>query len=278
MTIQRNSNHILDLNRILKRKPHKFDGEEGSSRIFTGTSDGPSNEVLTTNNNNSLSNLAPIKSDNINYNPNDGYKTYKVDPDGTEKSNFKEPEGKEKITGSHAAGAISTVAGGLAGMSAGYKGNSTIANTSGYKKQANSIANSSSSAETNDALLNDMNSFNPMNSVSYGQVRGASNGDMAKNTLNSVASGASAGSVAGPWGAAIGAVVGLGTGVAGIFSGNSKARREKARRNCLLPFWIGRTGRRGIHGSLSSFPPQQMDYWAAGGDISGRQSTGNILM
>lgn len=108
MTIQRNSNHILDLNRILKRKPHKFDGEEGSSRIFTGTSDGPSNEVLTTNNNNSLSNLAPIKSDNINYNPNDGYKTYKVDSDGTEKSNLKEPEGKEKITGSQVAGAIST--------------------------------------------------------------------------------------------------------------------------------------------------------------------------
>jgi hypothetical protein len=231
MTIQRNSNHILDLNRILKRKPHKFDGEEGSSRIFTGTSDGPSNEVLTTNNNNSLSNLAPIKSDNINYNPNDGYKTYKVDPDGTEKSNFKEPEGKEKITGSQVAGAISAVAGGLTGMYAGYKGNSTIADTSGYKKQANSIANSSSSAETNDALLNDMNSFNPMNNVSYGQVRGASNGDMAKNTLNSVASGASAGSVAGPWGAAIGAVVGLGTGVAGIFSGNSKARREKRRLN-----------------------------------------------
>ena len=24
MTIQRNSNHILDLNRILKRKPHTF--------------------------------------------------------------------------------------------------------------------------------------------------------------------------------------------------------------------------------------------------------------
>ena len=231
MTIQRNSNHILDLNRILKRKPHKFDGEEGSSRIFTGTSDGPSNEVLTTNNNNSLLNLAPIKSDNINYNPNDGYKTYKVDPDGTEKSNFKEPEGKEKTTGSQAAGAISAVAGGLAGMYAGYKGNSTIADTSGYKKQANSIANSSSSAETNDALLNDMNSFNPMNSVSYGQVRGASNGDMAKNTLNSVANGASAGSVAGPWGAAIGAVVGLGTGVAGIFSGNSKAKREKRRLN-----------------------------------------------
>jgi hypothetical protein len=231
MTIQRNSNHILDLNRILKRKPHKFDGEEGSSRIFTGTSDGPSNEVLTTNNNNSLSNLAPIKSDNINYNPNDGYKTYKVDPDGTEKSNFKEPEGKEKITGSQVAGAISAVAGGLTGMYAGYKGNSTIADTSGVKKQANSIASNSSNAESNDALLNDMNSFNAMNNVSYGQVRGASNGDMAKNTLNSVASGASAGSVAGPWGAAIGAVVGLGTGVAGIFSGNSKARREKRRLN-----------------------------------------------
>ena len=116
-------------------------------------------------------------------------------------------------------------------MYAGYKGNSTTADTSGVKKQANSIANSSSSAETNDALLNDMNSFNPMNSVSYGQVRGASNSDMAKNTLNSVVSGASAGSVAGPWGAAIGAVVGLGTGVAGIFSGNSKAKREKRRLN-----------------------------------------------
>ena len=39
MTIQRNSNHILDLNRILKRKPHKFSGLEGPSKVST-TSDG----------------------------------------------------------------------------------------------------------------------------------------------------------------------------------------------------------------------------------------------
>ena len=229
MTIQRNSNHILDLNRILKRKPHTFStGDE----IQVPPNTQKTYNVDTSNNfsANTLDSNGLIKSTKTG-GQNDALKNLadKNQPVPTSDGYFGQDGAYNK--GKNVAGAIGAVAGGLTGMYAGYKGNSTIADTSGVKKQANSIANSSSSAETNDALLNDMNSFNPMNSVSYGQVRGASNGDMAKNTLNSVVSGASAGSVAGPWGAAIGAVVGLGTGVAGIFSGNSKARREKARLN-----------------------------------------------
>ena len=229
MTIQRNSNHILDLNRILKRKPHTFStGDE----IQVPSNTQKTYNVDTSNNFsvNTLDSNGLIKSTKAG-GQNDALKNLadKNQPVPTSDGYFGQDGAYNK--GKNVAGAISAVAGGLTGMYAGYKGNSTIADTSGVKKQANSIASNSSNAESNDALLNDMNSFNAMNNVSYGQVRGVSNGDMAKNTLNSVASGASAGSVAGPWGAAIGAVVGLGTGVAGIFSGNSKARREKARLN-----------------------------------------------
>ena len=229
MTIQRNSNHILDLNRILKRKPHTFStGDE----IQVPQNTQKTYNVDTSNNFsvNTLDSNGLIKSTKTG-GQNDALKNLadKNQPVPTSDGYFGQDGAYNK--GKNVAGAISAVAGGLTGMYAGYKGNSTIADTSGVKKQANSIASNSSNAESNDALLNDMNSFNAMNNVSYGQVRGASNGDMAKNTLNSVVSGASAGSVAGPWGAAIGAVVGLGTGVAGIFSGNSKAKREKRRLN-----------------------------------------------
>ena len=229
MTIQRNSNHILDLNRILKRKPHTFStGDE--IQVLPNTQ--KTYNVDTSNNFsvNTLDSNGLIKSTKTG-GQNDALKNLadKNQPVPTSDGYFGQDGAYNK--GKNVAGAISAVAGGLTGMYAGYKGNSTIADTSGVKKQANSIASNSSNAESNDALLNDMNSFNAMNNVSYGQVRGVSNGDMAKNTLNSVVSGASAGSVAGPWGAVIGAVVGLGTGVAGIFSGNSKARREKARLN-----------------------------------------------
>ena len=229
MTIQRNSNHILDLNRILKRKPHTFStGDE----IQVPPNTQKTYNVDTSNNFsvNTLDSNGLIKSTKAG-GQNDALKNLadKNQPVPTSDGYFGQDGAYNK--GKNVAGAISAVAGGLTGMYAGYKGNSTIADTSGVKKQANSIASNSSNAESNDALLNDMNSFNAMNNVSYGQVRGASNGDMAKNTLNSVVSGASAGSVAGPWGAAIGAVVGLGTGVAGIFSGNSKAKREKRRLN-----------------------------------------------
>ena len=229
MTIQRNSNHILDLNRILKRKPHTFStGDE----IQVPPNTQKTYNVDTSNNFsvNTLDSNGLIKSTKTG-GQNDALKNLadKNQPVPTSDGYFGQDGAYNK--GKNVAGAISAVGGGLTGMYAGYKGNSTIADTSGVKKQANSIASNSSNAESNDALLNDMNSFNAMNNVSYGQVRGVSNGEMAKNTLNSVVSGASAGSVAGPWGAAIGAVVGLGTGVAGIFSGNSKARREKARLN-----------------------------------------------
>lgn len=63
--------------------------------------------------------------------------------------------------------------------------------------------------------------------ITASDVRGMSAGQMASNTLGSIASGASAGaSVGGPWGAVAGAVVGLGTSLAGIFTGNAKARRK----------------------------------------------------
>ena len=108
MTIQRNSNHILDLNRILKRKPHKFSGLEGPSNVSTihNLPNGAGNLKMGMNNIPSQSTTKdglPNSAGNMDLGKSGGSGT-----DGGET--------KEKITGSQVAGAISTVAGGLAGM------------------------------------------------------------------------------------------------------------------------------------------------------------------
>ena len=82
-------------------------------------------------------------------------------------------------------------------------------------------------ANTNDELMQEWSAFQPMEGVSYRDVRGGSTGQRIGNTIGAVGSGASAGAtVGGPIGAVVGAVVGLGSAIGGWISGNSKAKRK----------------------------------------------------
>lgn len=60
-------------------------------------------------------------------------------------------------------------------------------------------------------------------------IRGYSDGQKVGSVLTSVASGASAGAMFGPWGALAGGVIGLGTGLTGMLVGNARAEREAER-------------------------------------------------
>lgn len=63
-------------------------------------------------------------------------------------------------------------------------------------------------------------------------VRGMTNGQKAGSVLGAIGQGAATGAqLAGGWGAVGGAVVGLGTGLAGVLTGDAKARREASRLN-----------------------------------------------
>ena len=76
-----------------------------------------------------------------------------------------------------------------------------------------------------DQLANDyaQTNFNP--SFSYQDIRGMTTGEQIGSVGTSTLSGAATGlQIGGPWGALIGGVVGLGTGLGGVIAGNNAAR------------------------------------------------------
>lgn len=109
--------------------------------------------------------------------------------------------------------------------------NAQIADISGLQSQADSIKNYNVQSNSNESLLDEWSNANLMSNVTYDQVRGASRGESAMNTLGGVVSGASSGASAGPLGAIIGGTVGLFSGLGGLFGGNVKAKREQKRLN-----------------------------------------------
>lgn len=115
---------------------------------------------------------------------------------------------------------------GLTGVVSAGVNNAQIKDTSTEEAMIEDVANTQFSTGSFDNLMSEFDS-NAMvkNNFTKQEVRGVSNGQMAGNTLKGVASGAMAGAqIGGVWGAIGGAAVGLGSGLAGIFVGNKKAR------------------------------------------------------
>lgn len=130
-------------------------------------------------------------------------------------------------------GTISGVLGGVTGMAEAGMKNAEIADTSGIQSSISDTANTDFTSGDYDSLLS---AYNPMalQSSNYTgkDIRGATGGEMFMNTMSGVMSGVSAGAtLGGGWGAVAGGLAGLGAGVAGIFTGNAKARREADRLN-----------------------------------------------
>lgn len=107
--------------------------------------------------------------------------------------------------------------------------NAQIADTSGIESDIKNLQEESfSEATDSNSLLDAYNNINfQKDDYTMKDVRGASGGELAMNTLSAVGSGAAAGaSVGGPWGAVAGAAVGLGGALTGLFVGNKKARER----------------------------------------------------
>ena len=75
-----------------------------------------------------------------------------------------------------------------------------------------------------DQLANDYAQTNFNNNFNYQDIRGMTKGQQVGSVATSTLSGAATGlQIGGPWGALIGGVAGLGTGLAGVASGNASA-------------------------------------------------------
>ena len=124
---------------------------------------------------------------------------------------------------------ISAGLGGASGMLDGYVQASAINEgaINSAKQIINSVTNNKVTSNSFASLLADQqNAKNAFSNYTYKNFKG-STGKQVMGTVSGSISGASAGAtIGGPWGAVIGGVLGLGAGIAGIFRGNSKARKQ----------------------------------------------------
>lgn len=122
---------------------------------------------------------------------------------------------------------IGSIAGGISGVIGTSLQNSRIGDTSDVEDQINSAANYKVGAYSNESLLDEWGNYNPLDYVTYSDIRGGNVAQRGLNTLSSIGSGAMGGaSIGGPIGAIIGGVAGLGSSIAGWLTGNAKARRK----------------------------------------------------
>ena len=134
---------------------------------------------------------------------------------------------KEAFSGSNLGGSLSSVLGGVTNVVKAGMDNAKIADTSEQHAEREDRMSEQSNATDNSSLLSEMADDVAIGSTSWRSIRGSTPGQQIGNTFKGMASGAAAGAkVGGPWGAVAGAAAGLVSGVAGIFTGNAKARRE----------------------------------------------------
>lgn len=122
---------------------------------------------------------------------------------------------------------IGSIAGGISGVIGTSLQNSRIGDTSDVEDQINSAANYKVRAYSNESLLDEWGNYNPLDYVTYSDIRGGNVAQRGLNTLSSIGSGAMGGaSIGGPIGAIVGGVAGLGSSIVGWLTGNAKARRK----------------------------------------------------
>ena len=130
--------------------------------------------------------------------------------------------------GSKIMGNIGGIASGVAGIATSALGAAKIKDTSGIENNIQAQSQQTSSAMDTTSLLNEWNSFTPMDHVSASSLRA---GNTATGMLGGIGSGAGAGAIFGPVGGAIGAGIGAIGGLIGGLFGSSKAKRKAAQLN-----------------------------------------------
>lgn len=136
------------------------------------------------------------------------------------------------ISSSQVLGAASGALQGTLGMASAIKDISTVKDTSGYENQLTDVSNTTFTANSSSDLLNQINSQNTIDEISYEDIAGTKQENL-KSAEKAVGSGASAGaaigSLFGPVGTAIGAGAGALVGGLSSWIGNSAKKREAER-------------------------------------------------
>ena len=135
----------------------------------------------------------------------------------------------------NAGSSIAGIGGALTSMVGAGVNNTQIGNTSSIENDIQNTQGLTFSGSTNDALMQSWQQYNPLDNVSYKDVRGGSNSQRIMSTLGAGISGAATGvKMGGALGAAIGGVAGLGSGIWGLLAGNKKANQKTAELNAKI--------------------------------------------
>ena len=137
--------------------------------------------------------------------------------------------GSNAMRGEAVAGGIISGLNGLATIGAGALQASRINDTTGFSNQIDDLSRVGTYGYNNfDEIARDYQNTDFNQSIDYDDIRGMSTGQKIGNVGTSALAGANTGmQIAGPWGAAAGAVIGAGASLAGILSGDRKAKIEE---------------------------------------------------
>lgn len=121
------------------------------------------------------------------------------------------------------------VAGGVMDLVGSYQDLAGIADTSQQWNQIEGVKDIGRSNYSDlSALTQDYTRMEGLDtSYDYRDIRGKNDGQLAMGVGSAMLKGASAGAAFGPWGILAGGAIGLGAGLAGVFTGNAKAKREQ---------------------------------------------------
>lgn len=132
----------------------------------------------------------------------------------------------------NAAGSFGSLTGGLGTIISSGFNNAELDDTTGIKNTIEDYKKAPIEMSSREGLINQWASNKGLNADFKYSDFTPSDSQRISNTFNSTLSGAMTGAqIGGPWGALAGGVIGLGSGLAGIFVGNAKARKEADKLN-----------------------------------------------
>lgn len=155
------------------------------------------------------------------------------DDDVSEEQRNALASGLKSMKGSAVAGGIISGISGASNILSTSLGAAKIQDTSRYQNQIADLSRAGAFNYNNyDQLANDMAMTDFNVGIDYDKIRGMGGKGVTKEKIGAVGSSALSGAatglqIGGPWGAAIGAVVGGGAALAGILSGDKKAQIEE---------------------------------------------------
>lgn len=187
--------------------------------------------------------------------------------------------GARGMKGDAIAGGVIAGLNGLASIGGSAVQASQINDTSGFSNQIDDLSRVGTFGYNNyDEIARDYQRTNFDQSIDYDDIRGMSLGQKIGNVGTNALSGAATGmQIAGPWGAAAGAVIGAGASLAGILSGDQKARTEEGFLNAKADMAsdMALNNLNAAHERLADISDRKgvMNSVAKGGQIDRRQMT-----